>query len=101
MGTLDGIIGCVAASVGLSLVPHVVAEPAERRGLIRIHPLPNGTGRATTLFVHRKDAFVSSALRALIECAGSISSAEVPATAAVVNAASPHRKLTSPLSQRS
>lgn len=71
MGTLDGIIGCVAASVGLSLIPRVVAESAERQGLIRLHPLPNGTGRATTLFVHRKDTFVSSALRAFIECAGS------------------------------
>lgn len=101
MGTLDGIIGCVAASVGLSLVPHVVAEPAARKGLIRIHPLPNGTGRATTLFVHRKDAFVSSALRALIECAGSISSADIPATTAVVNAASPPRKMISRPSQRS
>ncbi|PJG53691.1 LysR family transcriptional regulator [Bradyrhizobium forestalis] len=101
MGTLDGIIGCVAASVGLSLVPHVVAEPAALQGLIRIHPLPNGTGRATTLFVHRKDAFVSSALRALIECAGSISSADVPATTAVVNAASPPRKMISRSSQRS
>ncbi|RXH35259.1 transcriptional regulator [Bradyrhizobium nanningense] len=101
MGTLDGIIGCVAASVGLSLIPQVVAEPAARQGLIRIHPLPNGTGRATTLFVHRKDAFVSSALRALIECAGSISSANMSVTAAVVNAASRPQKMTSPLSRRS
>ncbi|MCK1741087.1 hypothetical protein IVA80_09425 [Bradyrhizobium sp. 139] len=71
MGTLDGIIGCVAASVGLSLVPRVVADSAERQGLIHLHSLPNGTGRATTVFVHRKDAFVSSALRAFMECAGS------------------------------
>ncbi|UFW88450.1 LysR substrate-binding domain-containing protein [Bradyrhizobium barranii] len=71
MGTLDGIIGCVAASVGISLIPRVVAEPAERQGLIRLHPLPDGTGKATTVFIHRQDTFVSSALRAFIECAGS------------------------------
>jgi DNA-binding transcriptional LysR family regulator len=71
MGTLDGIIGCVAASVGLSLIPRVVAEPAARQGLIRLHPLPNGTGKAMTVFVHRKDSFVSSALRAFMDCAGS------------------------------
>jgi LysR family transcriptional regulator, cell division regulator len=69
MGTLDGIIGCVAASVGLSLVPRVMAEPAERQGLIRLHQLPNGAGKAPTVFVYRKDSFVSSALRALMECA--------------------------------
>lgn len=85
MGTLDGIIGCVAASVGLSLVPRVVADSAERQGLIHLHSLPNGTGRATTVFVHRKDAFVSSALRAFMECAGSatnhIAPPELPAAA--------------------
>lgn len=85
MGTLDGIIGCVAASVGLSLVPQAVAEPAARQGFIRIHPLPNGTGRATTLFIHRKDAFVSSALRAFMECAGSTSPATILAATAVVD----------------
>lgn len=78
MGTLDGIIGCVAASVGISLIPRVVAEQAERQGLIRIHSLPNGTGKATTVFIHRKDAFVSSALRAFIECAGSGAPPEAP-----------------------
>ncbi|WP_234685066.1 LysR family transcriptional regulator [Bradyrhizobium monzae] len=101
MGTLDGIIGCVAASVGLSLVPHVVAEPAERQGLLRTHLLPDGTGRATTLFIHRKDAFVSSALRAFMECAGSTPSATILAATAAANAASPPRTTTSPLSPRS
>ncbi|WP_247493406.1 LysR substrate-binding domain-containing protein [Bradyrhizobium sp. 142] len=78
MGTLDGIIGCVAASVGLSLMPRVVADSAERQGLIHLHSLPNGTGRATTVFVHRKDAFVSSALRAFMECAGSATNHTAP-----------------------
>ncbi|SFN78359.1 DNA-binding transcriptional regulator, LysR family [Bradyrhizobium sp. Rc3b] len=71
MGTLDGIIGCVAASVGVSLIPRVVAASAEQQGLIQIHPLPNGSGKATTVFVHRRDTFVSSALRAFMEYAGS------------------------------
>lgn len=69
MGTLDGIVGCVASSVGLSLLPRSAARAAERQGLVRMHALPNTIGRATTVFVKRKDTQVSSALRAFIESA--------------------------------
>ncbi|MGY3077983.1 hypothetical protein ACVWZZ_004391 [Bradyrhizobium sp. LM6.10] len=85
MGTLDGIIGCVAASVGLSLVPRVVASPAfaaER------------TGRATTVVVHRKDAFVYSA-RAFMECAGAGTNQTAPPVQPAVALKQP-RKTTSP-----
>lgn len=69
MGMLDGIIGCVASSIGLSLLPRSAARAAERQGLVRIHALPNTIGRMTTAFVTRKDAQRSSALRAFIESA--------------------------------
>jgi DNA-binding transcriptional LysR family regulator len=91
MGTLDGIIGCVAASIGVSLIPRMVAEPAERQGIIRIHPLPNGAGKATTVFVHRKDTFVSSALRAFMECAASEDIRTAPARSRAPTAATSRR----------
>jgi LysR family transcriptional regulator, cell division regulator len=69
MGTLDGIIGCVAASVGISLLPRAVVEAAERQGLVRIHPLRGPEAKATTVFIRRADSFVSSALRIFIDCA--------------------------------
>jgi DNA-binding transcriptional LysR family regulator len=95
MGTLDGIIGCVAASVGVSLIPRVVATSAEQQGLIRIHPLPDGRGKAVTVFIHRSDTFVSSALRAFMEYAESEASpADVPGLAAEAIAANPLQKTT-------
>jgi DNA-binding transcriptional LysR family regulator len=69
LGTLDGIIGCVASSVGISLLPRGVVEAAEQQGQVAVHALKNGGGRATTVFVHRQDTFVSSALRGFITCA--------------------------------
>jgi DNA-binding transcriptional LysR family regulator len=37
MGTLDGIIGCVAADMGVTLLPRAVAERANLKGSIRSH----------------------------------------------------------------
>src|SRR5579859_504263 len=56
MGTLDGIIGCVAASVGITLLPRAVVEPAERQGQVRIHPPQSAEDKATTVFIRRADS---------------------------------------------
>lgn len=77
MGTLDGIIGCVASSVGLSLLPRSSVGAAASEGIIRVHTLPNTIGKATTVFVRRKDALVSSALRAFMDCARSEASSSI------------------------
>jgi DNA-binding transcriptional LysR family regulator len=55
-GTLDGILGCVAAGLGVTLIPRVVAEPAFRAGRVSVHALPDGAGRAETLLVRRADS---------------------------------------------
>ena len=69
MGTLDGIIGCIAASIGVSLLPRAVVEAAERQGLVRTHDLPSGDAKSLTVFIRRQDSFVSSALRLFMQCA--------------------------------
>ncbi|HTH96369.1 MAG TPA: LysR substrate-binding domain-containing protein [Stellaceae bacterium] len=69
MGTLDGIIGCIAAGLGVSLLPRAVVAAAEHQGRVHAHTLPAGIAKAVTMFVHRKDSFVSSALRLFIDCA--------------------------------
>ncbi|MGY4573693.1 LysR family transcriptional regulator [Bradyrhizobium sp. USDA 3256] len=69
LGTLDGILGCVASSVGISLLPREVIKPAEQQGLVGTHALKNNGGRATTVFIHRRDTFVTSALRGFVACA--------------------------------
>ncbi|MGT2487930.1 LysR family transcriptional regulator [Methylobacterium oryzae CBMB20] len=66
-GTLDGILGCVAAGLGVTLVPRAVAEPAHRAGRVSIHPVPDGDGRARTLLVHRADARPSAAFARFAE----------------------------------
>ena len=38
-GTLDGIIGCVEAGMGISMLPRIVAEPMQQAGRISIHSL--------------------------------------------------------------
>jgi hypothetical protein len=50
---------------------------SEREGRIAIHDLPRAEARVDTLFIRRRDAFVSSALTAFLDCA-----CEVPAMAA-------------------
>lgn len=66
-GTLDGIVGCVEAGMGVSLLPKAVAEPLKKGGRLSIHPLPGDAGRAETLMIHRRDGLVTSALGALFE----------------------------------
>ncbi len=66
-GMLDAIIGCVAAGIGVTLLPRVVVEPARHAGLIALHDLPPEESRVSTVFVRRKDAFVSAALAGFIQ----------------------------------
>ncbi len=68
-GTIDGILGCVSAGLGLSLLPRAVVEPAVRAGRIATHALPPADAEVDTVFIRRRDAFVSSALAAFLDCA--------------------------------
>jgi LysR family transcriptional regulator, cell division regulator len=65
-GTLDGIVGCVAARVGVTLLPRAVVEPAWREGRVALHTLPAAEAKVTTVLVRRRDAYVSSALNAFL-----------------------------------
>lgn len=66
-GTLDGILGCVAAGMGVTLVPRAVADPAHRAGRVSVHSLPDGDGHARTLLVHRGDGQPSAAFARFVE----------------------------------
>jgi LysR family transcriptional regulator, cell division regulator len=69
LGTVDGILGCAAAGLGLTLLPRVVAERAQQDGRVALHALPHDQGLASTVFIRREDAFVSASLKNFIECA--------------------------------
>jgi DNA-binding transcriptional LysR family regulator len=66
-GTLEAILGCAAAGLGVTLLPRGLAEPARREGRVAVHPLPEEEGRAETLFVRRAAAPLSGALAAFLD----------------------------------
>lgn len=70
-GTIEAIVGCVAAGLGVTLLPRGVLEPARRAGRIAMHDLPAAEADAETLFIHRADAVQSSALAAFLATARS------------------------------
>jgi DNA-binding transcriptional LysR family regulator len=68
-GTIEGIVACVAAGIGVTLLPRALLEPAERDGRLVLHGLPHADAMVDTVFVRRRDGFVSSALAALLDIA--------------------------------
>jgi DNA-binding transcriptional LysR family regulator len=68
-GTLDGIIGCVGAGIGLTLLPRVVVARAASEGRVALHRLPAEAARIETVLIRRHDIFVSTALARFIEIA--------------------------------
>jgi DNA-binding transcriptional LysR family regulator len=68
-GSLDAIIGCVSAGVGVTLLPKGVVAPAAAAGKISLHSQPKEYARADTLFIRRQDSYASSALTAFLDMA--------------------------------
>lgn len=65
MGTIDGILGCVGAGLGIAFVPRTFTENG-RHHLVA-HELPREFSKVPTVLVRRKDAFVSPALSRFVE----------------------------------
>jgi len=65
-GTLDGIMGCAGAGLGVTMLPKALVHEASRRGEIAVHRLPSAESRVETVFIRRHDGFVSSALASFI-----------------------------------
>jgi DNA-binding transcriptional LysR family regulator len=70
LGTLDGMIGCVAAGMGVAMLPRAVVERSELARQINILPLDPAVAHVETLFVTRRAMHQSSALTAFISCLG-------------------------------
>jgi LysR family transcriptional regulator, cell division regulator len=65
-GTIEGILGCAAAGLGVTLLPRALVESARRARRVAVHTLPTDEARVETVFIRRRDAFVSSALAAFL-----------------------------------
>ena len=66
-GTIETILGCVAAGLGVTLLPRGIARAAAERGRVRLHPLPAREGRVTTLFIRRNDGYRAPAMAAFMD----------------------------------
>ncbi|MDD1531202.1 LysR family transcriptional regulator [Bradyrhizobium sp. WBOS7] len=68
LGTLDGMIGCVAADMGVTLLPRAVVERSAMNGSITIHALNPAHARVETVFIHRSAGHQTSALSGFADC---------------------------------
>ena len=75
-GTLEAIFGCVAAGLGITLLPRALIGAVCAAGRVSMHALPRADAMVETVFIRHRERFVSSALRAFLACA-----TEVPDTA--------------------
>jgi LysR family transcriptional regulator, cell division regulator len=66
-GTIDGIIGCVAAGLGVSMLPRSVIERSARRNEVAVHRLAKAHRYVETQFVTHKAHVRSLALNRLID----------------------------------
>jgi DNA-binding transcriptional LysR family regulator len=66
-GTLEAIFGCVAAGLGISLLPRALIGPVWREGRVSLHTLPPAESQVSMVFIHRREACLSSALRAFLD----------------------------------
>ena len=88
-GTLDAIIGCVAAGIGITLLPGAVVVAASRAGEVTLHDLPRDEAMVETLFMRRRDTFVTSALTAFLEVVRSGPNLVIPIPRSTAAAAYP------------
>ena len=66
-GSLDAIIGCVAAGIGVTLLPKGVLARACQDAHVAMHELPPEQAQVDTVFVRRSDTYSTSALTAFLE----------------------------------
>jgi DNA-binding transcriptional LysR family regulator len=68
-GSLDAMLGCVAAGVGVTLLPKGVVMAASREGRVALHDLAPEDAFVDTVFVRRRDVYGSSAMNAFLAIA--------------------------------
>lgn len=68
-GTIEMLIGGVAGGLGCTLLPAPLVEAAAAAGRVRLHALPARDGQVETLFIRRRDAYVTGALAAFLAMA--------------------------------
>jgi DNA-binding transcriptional LysR family regulator len=78
-GTIEGILGCVAAGIGVTLLPRGIVAPAASEGRVALHDLARDEALVDTVFVRRRGAYASTALTAFLAAARPPARAEAAA----------------------
>jgi DNA-binding transcriptional LysR family regulator len=66
-GTFEGIVACVAAGMGVSLMPRVLVEDRRLRDSVAVHALPPRFSRIPTMLVWNKQVEHHAAREAFFE----------------------------------
>jgi DNA-binding transcriptional LysR family regulator len=65
-GTLESIVACVSAGLGVTLLPRGLIGTVWQRPQVAVHTLPERAGEVVTVFIRRRDTLASSALSAFV-----------------------------------
>jgi DNA-binding transcriptional LysR family regulator len=65
-GTLESIMSCVSAGLGVTLLPKGLIGSVWRDGQVALHDLPHDDGLVDTAFIRRRGSDTSSALAAFL-----------------------------------
>jgi len=68
-GSIEGIIGCISAGMGISILPCSIVERPQHRGNCSVFGLPGEIGAMTTWFVRRSREKPGKAMQAFMELA--------------------------------
>jgi LysR family transcriptional regulator, cell division regulator len=66
-GSLEAILGCVAAGMGVTLMPKAVIRSGKYAPNLQIHPVPERFARIPTMFIRRRDMTPSAPLDAFLD----------------------------------
>jgi LysR family transcriptional regulator, cell division regulator len=66
-GTLEGVLGCVGAGVGVTVLPRSAVEGYRGRDDLQLQPLGSRAAWVETVLVRRRDAHLGASLRAFTE----------------------------------
>ena len=72
-GSLDAIITCISAGVGITLLPKSLVNKLLKDQSVTVHELPLDQAQVETVFVRRHDRYPTSALNAFLRMSRQIS----------------------------
>ncbi|KOS62995.1 LysR family transcriptional regulator [Lysinibacillus agricola] len=64
---LETILNSVAIGLGVTLVPQSAAEHLSTTGKVHCHPIPKKYGTISTVFIRRKDAYMTNSMECFLK----------------------------------